>query len=128
MSKHLQNTFIDTIEHKYQRYMTCGDWFKEKEYLRIRVSQFPDPDYEFLVALHEFIESYLCKKHGITGKSVDDFDMNFMGEGEPGDCKEAPYHIQHVTATLIERVMASLLEVSWKEYELAINSLPEVKA
>ncbi|MDE2015972.1 MAG: hypothetical protein KGJ89_05100 [Patescibacteria group bacterium] len=123
MNNHLTSILIDIIKHKHQRYNTCGDWFRDGEFLRIRVSQMLNPDYEFLIALHELVETYLSGKHGITEEEVDAFDINWKGEGEPGDCPEAPYYKEHRIATLIEKAMAETLGVDWTEYGNAIDKL-----
>lgn len=124
------NIFIKTIEHKSQRYKTCGDWKIDKDgAILIFVSKMNDWRYEFLVAVHEFCEVFLCRHDGISQKRVDNFDINFerlrkMGnEDEPGDDRRAPYAKQHCIATGVERILAACLGVCWKDYEEKINSL-----
>ena len=95
---------IETINHKDQRYNTCGDWqfmgntalvlkglFKlrndlpafvsqeamEEKTLFVQVSKFGDWRYEFLVGIHEAIEAGLCKLHDVKGEDVDAFDIAF---------------------------------------------------
>jgi len=63
----------------------------------------------FLIALHELVEAHLCLKDGVTQQAVDDFDMAFQGDGEPGDHPDAPYRSQHRHAMLIEHLMANFL-------------------
>ena len=50
-----------------------------------------------------------------------------MGPGkdldDPGNTTAAPYHGQHMTATAIERVMASAMRVDWAEYDAALMAL-----
>lgn len=120
---------IETIPHREQRYPTVGDWFQRGNVLHIRVSKMSDPRYEFLVALHELVEVYLCRHDGVTEKSVDRFDRTFErrrkkgNTDEPGDDPRAPYRRQHCVATGIERIAAALLGVSWKIYDAEVNSL-----
>lgn len=134
---------IETIPHSEQRYPTVGDWRWElhplpqpknslpadgialgsEGVLHIRVSQLSDWRHEALVGLHEAIEALLCKHAGVSEAIVDAFDLNFKGEGEPGDDTGAPYHIQHQYATNVEALMASWLDVNWYEYEEEVNSL-----
>lgn len=130
--KSMPNIFIDTIPHAQQRYETIGDWFKEKDYTRIRISKMNNPDYEFLIAIHEFIEWYLCQKAGITEKEVDEFDYDFKMDGlmchhsanaEPGDDPAAPYYDEHQFATGIERILAAYMGVDWNQYDTAVNNL-----
>jgi hypothetical protein len=132
---------IETIPHSEQRYPTVGDWFwkssrtkdfddkgkgpdwHEKDTLVIRVSAMSDWRYEVLVGLHEAIEALLCKHAGVSEAIVDAFDLNFKGEGEPGDDIGAPYHRQHEMATYVEQFLASGLDVDWPAHELEIDSL-----
>lgn len=126
-------TIIETIPHGDQKYPTVGDWRTDSDgTLQIKVSDMGNDDYALLVALHELIEVTLCKKRGITEKSVDAFDIKFEKEREaglhgeteePGDAPDAPYKREHFFATNIERMMAQELGVDWNEYDKAVNSL-----
>lgn len=123
---------IKVIPHLQQRYDTCGDWYFDdygNEGWVIQVSDLGDPRYSFLVAIHELIEMALCSEKGITPDAVDRFDMDYSGEfyADPGVDPKAPYHREHMAATIIERDLARKLHVSWDKYELAINTLPDVK-
>lgn len=133
---------IETIPHSEQRYPTVGDWQwktvdqlglvkpstidSSEPVLHIKVSQMSDWRYEVLVGLHEAIEAILCKQASVTEQEVDAFDFNFSlahFEGEPGDDQHAPYHTQHMDATMIETFVADKLHVDWAEYEKEIDSL-----
>lgn len=120
---------IDTISHQNQRYPTCGDFQTIGNESQIRVSKLDNQDYETLIGLHEFVEMILCKKAGISDDVIDAFDLEFDKsgqEGEPGDSPNAPYHLQHTFATLIEKLVAKELGVDWDAYEAAITKLFEV--
>jgi hypothetical protein len=127
------NITVRVIPHKDQRYDTVGDWvFLSDDHLVIYVSKMGNSIYEFLVAYHEQIEAMLCLQAGIDEKDVTNFDMQFEkeraegkhdAEVEPGDDPEAPYHVQHVFATLLEKELASQLKVNWSDYEKAIYAL-----
>lgn len=99
---------------------------KAKEF---RVSDMKNPDYEFLVFIHELIEAHLCEKKGISINLIDDFDIGFEERrkkgnfDEPGNDKAAPYHIEHVFATKIEKILADALGVEWQKYDNAVNHL-----
>ena len=86
-------------------------------------------DYEFLVAVHELIEQYLCKKRNIKEPDISAFDIEFEknrqpgNEDEPGDDPSAPYRKEHFFATSIERLIAAELGVDWQEYDKKINLL-----
>lgn len=123
---------IKTIPHKKQRYETVGDWWWEKNTLQMRISDMENWRYEFLVAVHEYIEAMLCKHSGVSQKSVDSFDIKFEkdrlkfkwgNEPEPGNDPRAPYFFQHNIATGIERILATLLGVNWDEYDKTVMSL-----
>lgn len=119
-----------TIPHDAQRYDTCGDWEIGKDgSISISVSDMGNEDYALLVALHELVEVWFCRKRGISQKSVDDFDIayeNARKDGdisEPGDSTKAPYFLEHRFATKIERQVAAQLGVNWEEYDNAVNDL-----
>ena len=109
---------IESIPHAQQRYDTIGDWFVAPDgTLHIKVSQdkgvlpnrAPTKNEQFLIALHELVEMFVCASQGVTQKMVDDFDMypaakSFMGE--PGDMPNCPYAKQHRFAMLIEHLVA----------------------
>jgi hypothetical protein len=134
---------IESKQHELQRYDTVGDWFYDDDgTLHIVISNLSDERYIALVAIHELIEVLLCKHRHISQRSVDDFDMCFENErqaaiklgvseeklneiiaSEPGDDSASPYHKEHCFATGIERLMASELDVKWKQYEKEVESL-----
>ena len=104
---------IKTQPKERMRYKTLGDWIINGEQIIIYVSEMGDWKYEMLVALHELVEVLLCKDKAISQKSVDEFDMNFKGQGEPGDDLKAPYHEQHKQAEFIEKQLALFLNIDW---------------
>lgn len=124
---HLQ-AFV--VRHEDQRYPTVGDWFiVTPNRIEVKVSEMGNEDYEFLVAMHEFIEAYLCNKHNILEEEVNAFDIKFEQErpennfDEPGNHPAAPYHREHKIATKVERLLAECMGVDWEEYDNAVNSL-----
>lgn len=129
----LPRTSIHAIPHSTQRYETVGDyWHPSESRTEIRVSQMGNADYEFLVAVHELIEQYLCKRRGIPEPSIVEFDVEFerlRGLGikeafdEPGHDPKAPYHVEHVFAEKIEREVAEELGINWEEYSRVVESL-----
>lgn len=112
---------IEVIEHSQQRYDTPGDWTFEADTLVVRVSRMSKPIYGWLVAVHELVEALLCCIAGVTAEEVDDFDQ--LCGREPGDNPFAPYHKEHVAAEMVERLVAFLAGVNWREYDLEVNSL-----
>jgi hypothetical protein len=119
---------ITTVPHDRQRYPTVGDWVFDKDnVLSVRVSEMGNPNYEFLVALHELIEAWLCREKGITTSQVDTFDLAFVGDGEPGDDPSSPYHEMHQLATQIEERVANALDIDWQLYDTTLARLGEGK-
>jgi len=128
------NIQIQTIDHKKQRYETLGDWFhvklcyqpvgeEQKERAMIRVSDLGDDRYNFLIAFHELIDMLLCEQRGITDEDVDNFDLTFEGNGEPGDHPAAPYFREHQFAMMMEKIMAQELGVDWENYTQQCENL-----
>jgi len=119
---------IETIPHHEQRYDTVGDWTHDAlGNLTIRISDLDNWRYEVLAAIHELVESTLCSHAGITQKVVDLFDLNYKGDGEPGDDPKAPYSGPHCLAMGIERVVAAVMGISWSKYEETLDNLPKWK-
>jgi hypothetical protein len=121
---------LRTIDHGSQRYNTCGDWeILPDGSIRISVSDMGNEDYAFLVAVHEALEVWLCRKRGISQASVDAFDIEYEKNrpggdfSEPGDSPDAPYQKEHQFATHIERQLAQELGVSWDVYNDTVESL-----
>ena len=89
---------IETIDHKDQRYPTCGDWIALRKGQKIngvavdegvheigvRISNVGDWRMEALVGIHELVEAILCIDKGISQKSVDEFDIAFEEAREEG--------------------------------------------
>ncbi len=117
------------IPHTAQRYPTVGDFQVIDGVRTLRVSEFGNADYEFMILLHEMVEQHLALKRGITAEAVDAFDMQFEkdrpegNEDEPGDDPAAPYYSAHQFATIIERMMCHELGLDWNEYNRAVVKL-----
>jgi hypothetical protein len=116
---------IHSIPHRDQRYPTVGDWYETKNDHRIVVSEMKNPTFEFLVALHELIESQICEYEGVSQSTVDTFDMAHPEEKDPGDLSYCPYRRAHEFALAIEMLVAQRLGVDWQVYTKAIEALDE---
>lgn len=99
------------------RHGGVGDWFCEGDVLHIRASG-ETSDEAFLIALHELVEAWLCRRQGVPEAAVDAHDLRFederqMGlhdaEAEPGDDPRAIYRKQHRRAMILEHLMANFL-------------------
>ena len=118
---------IEVINHKEQRYPTLGDWeFSQpvvgRENLLIRVSDTGVSEFNQLIAIHELIEALLCKVNGVTQQEVDEWDMSHLELPEPGDHIQAPYHMEHYFASIIEHMVATEMGVVWEDYEQAVEN------
>jgi len=118
---------IKTINHSQQRYNTPGDyWIDSNGDLQVRVSELGNEDSELAVALHELIESHLCRRAGISEKEIDAWDMAFAMRpdaheyAEPGDHPEAPYHQQHKFALKMERSFIIECGEDWDEHDARV--------
>lgn len=140
---------VTVVPHAQQRYSTAGDWQVINARIIVRVSDTGDARCNFLLALHEAVEAWLCQRHGVTQRQVDEFDMQQWPEiksvyaravreirslyprqpneaivhDEPGEWPFAPYHKEHMLAVRIERMVARLLFVNWQRYEARLEAL-----
>lgn len=126
------NIEIKTIPHKEQRYNTVGDYIGSVNTETINISDLRNWKYEILIAIHELVETVLCKDRGISNKSINKFDEVYNEDKrseknltEPGLSNKAPYHKEHMFATQIEKKMAEELGVDWNEYNKHIDNLYE---
>jgi len=125
---HIPKILIRPIEPENQRYPTVGDWLydAESDTLEIRVSRMADYRSELAVAIHECFEAVQCLQADISETQVTAFDLKFEAErdagkhadtDEPGDDSRAPYAVQHLGATWVEREVCSRSDLSWKDHE-----------
>ena len=111
---------ITSIPQAQMRYSSLGDYVRTADdALYIKVQEFPDWRYEFLIALHEFIEEALTKQRGIAEPDIKAFDEAHLDADDPGMLPDAPYHKEHLFADAVERIMALQLGVDWAAYEVA---------
>jgi hypothetical protein len=123
---------IRTIPDAEQRLNLIGDWFKNGESLKIIVSELGDRKLEWLVAVHELIESCLCDSNPIPEPEVFEFDKQWEcefregkiapGIEEPGDDPRNPYRREHLFATGIEKLLAGFLDIDWTAYERILRA------
>jgi len=114
---------LTTVPYKKMRYKSCGDWFQWGGESRVISAELGDWKMEACIQIHELVEAWLCKAHGISELLVDEFDMAYRGEGEPGDDPACPYRIEHQAASIIERLFSIFLGVDWTEYERRLGGL-----
>lgn len=151
---------VSVVPQSQQRYRTVGDWTITKHdthgwllglsptasTIRVTVSETGSWRYNFLLALHESVEAWLCRRHGVTQAMVDTWDTvewltikvmvqhfkyhdedgqcrQALDNDEPGDWPDAPYHLEHMDASRVERWAARLLLVNWRAYEARLDAL-----
>jgi hypothetical protein len=129
------NVRIKTIPHHMQQYDTVGNYWRDvtesgAEVLEIRVSRMRDRRHEFLVALHELIEAFLCDLRRISFAGITRFDIEYEGGSrrkgepvEPGASQRAPYRREHRFAERVERIVARELDIDWRKYNRAVERL-----
>jgi hypothetical protein len=128
------NVRIRTIPHHFQQYDPVGNYWRDvdgcgAELLEIRVSHMRDRRHEFLVALHELIEAFLCDWRRISFAKITRFDIEYESQRrkgeptEPGASTRAPYRREHQFAERVERIVARELEVDWPQYNRAVERL-----
>jgi hypothetical protein len=123
---------IETIDPKKMRYPTVGDYFQDGDTFKIQVADMGNDNYNFLVALHELIESKLCQERGIKEEDITAFDLKYEKEreegkhqinDEPGFDTAAPYRAEHTFANGVEMAMASLLGIDYNDYDKTVMNL-----
>ena len=129
------NIQIKTIPHHFQEYDTVGNYWRDvnncgAEALEIRVSRMSDRRHEFLVALHEMIEAFLCDWRRIPFAEITRFDIEFEGRAGAGRIRRArrrrcarPIAASISSPSSIERIVAQELEVDWPQYNRAVERL-----
>jgi hypothetical protein len=117
---------IDVIPHTLQRYDTCGDYVYDATdgTLAITVSATGDWRESMAVAVHELVEALLAVQRGVSIAAIDAWDKVHDGDAdEPGEMAGAPYYDEHLTATVVERLLAHELGLHWPAYEDDIYAL-----
>ena len=111
------DTHIKSIPYSAMRYASYGDYqhFADDS-VEIITIQLPDWRYEFLIALHEFIEEAVTRHRGIKEPDILAFDLAHLDSDDPGMLPDAPYHQEHVLATAVEMLVARELDVDWDTY------------
>lgn len=123
------NIEIKTISDKDQKYNTVGAYWEEEDKLMITISDMKNWKNEVLIALHELVESSLCKSRGIKLEEIPKFDKQFEKKrkygilDEPGNEPGAPYHREHQFAIKMENLFAQELGINWDEHNKLITEL-----
>jgi len=73
--------------------------------------------YNRLLLIHALVEHTVAQMTGVTDSQIDGFDMNYQGDGEPGDDVDAPYRDAHCLGVAVERMICAHLHVPYTQYE-----------
>ena len=122
---------IHTIPAHIVRADQSGDWSYGENVIRAYVvaDTYP-PESELMIGIHELIEAWLCRKHGVSEEAVVKFDEMYEDErkaghhkdsDEPGDDPRSPYRLEHQAATHVERAVGAALNVTWREHEQLVT-------
>ena len=116
---------IETKPYNEMRYPTLGDYeYGEDGILNITVADTGNDDFNWCIALHEFIEEKMTRKHGIKEGDITKFDLwveeeikkgNYPDDAEPGDHPFCIYKKEHQFSENIERLCAYELEMKWND-------------
>lgn len=102
----------------YVRYPTLDDWRLVGDGIFIPYLETGVPESNLLIFVHALVEAFLCQRHGVSERTVTDFDRQYTGNGEPGDEVNCPYKDEHHAAMLAEKYLARLLEYDWKMHNI----------
>lgn len=120
---------VTFIEHDKQRYETCGDWqlVEDSSALEINITDVGDPRMNFTLLMHELNEAlvYLFKRNFSESavKAVDEFDLRYSIDNEPGGDPLAPYYAEHMYAMECEHNVAAQLMLDWNRYTETLGAL-----
>lgn len=114
------------------RYPTVGDYFKTKDGWIVVAADSGNPDYNFLILIHELIELYLTQRQGISEPEIKKFDEWFEREKSCGHFgkktiagrhPKAPYRREHIFAEKIEKLLAKELRIDQRRQGKAEDEL-----
>ena len=113
---------VPNDEIKLRMGFTGADWWWQGGVLQVRVAAEIEDKHEITCLItHEVTEALLCYHMGIPQSEVDAFDKEYQQthavDLNAGDELRAPYRLPHCYATAIERIMAGVLDVKWKQYD-----------
>jgi hypothetical protein len=107
---------IEFIKPEDNRYVTHGDWYEKDGKLKITSTSYDNENGSFLVALHEFVEAWLCRHDGVDEMDVSAWDLCNPDASEPGELEDAPYFKQHAVATQVEKIVCEAMGIDWEDH------------
>ena len=109
------------------RYETAGDWETDHSAsdfgVSVTVRDTGNPDYDFLLAIHELTEAYVASRSGITQMEVDDWDFAHLDSEDPGSIEGCPYIDAHGAGTDMEIAAAEVLGIDFLKYDKDIRGM-----
>jgi hypothetical protein len=126
------NVRIHSVPQHLIRSNQVGDWWYNENDIAVHVLETMSPDSQLAVAIHELIEAWECRRHGITDKDVTAFDDQYEAErkegkhrhdDEPGDDPRSPYRREHAAATHVERAVCAAVNLTWTTHSLLESGL-----
>ena len=118
---------VSQDEHREK--FSLGDyWIDSNGVLQVRASKLPDNRMSILLLIHELIEVLAAEHKGIPEPVTQAWDIAFEkrcpgSTAQAGDEDDCPIREQHLLAEGIERIMAVVFGVSWKQYGLECDKL-----
>jgi hypothetical protein len=119
----IKDITLQFIDGEDQRYNTHGDYWEEPYALQVRITEYRNDQYAHLAAIHKMVEMLLVKHRGVSAKftHVEEFNMMYVDEGQPGSDPAAPHHREHTFAERITKLCAEELGVDWSAYTHAVE-------
>jgi len=115
---------IITIDPSENRYGTVGDWiFANNGDLLVTTTRCGNKDTELLVAVHELVEAYLCRRDGIDEEVVSAWDIAHPDAEEPAEVEGSPYFNHHACAIEVEKVICKYLNIDWEEHQQRVADI-----
>lgn len=105
------------------RYSTIGDYFDVVGGEVYQVADLGNNDMNFLVALHELIESHICKKRGINEPDILAWDLAHPESDDPGNEPGCIYGKEHKFAEKVEYMVLEELGITKEDYEAALEKV-----
>ena len=122
------NIILKSVPKRKIRSNQVGDWYYYgQDEIIAMVDEQLSPDSQLAVLIHEAIEAWLCRKHGITDEMVCASDDQYEAEREEGKHKDddedgddprSPYRQEHMAASHVERAVCAAIGLNWREHGL----------
>jgi hypothetical protein len=106
------------------RYSTIGDYYDAIGGGEVyQVADLGSNDMNFLVAIHELIESHICRKRGIKEPDIMTWDLAHAESDDPGSEPGCIYGKEHKFAEKVEYMVMEELGISKESYEAALEAV-----